>query len=140
MLSSGSDNESETMILTEKVLATKMEHEWKLQHTGMTEKLEDWFNMEVQNDVNKKVPAIMDNTAPVDEAITTAVGKNSSGVDNITELSSTDDEHEVNFLCNATVANDNNSPCISTKDDLDVKFPASMTTLEDLLSDDLSQS
>ena len=105
------------------MLVTNTAYDWKEQHADTAEQLEGNFDMELHNDVNKNVPAPMDNFTTVDKAIATIVDKKSSGVDNIAELLLMDHEHEVNFHGNATVAHENNSPCISTKDDVDVKLP-----------------
>ena len=95
---SGSEEESETIMPAETVLDTKTEYDWKTQHSGTTKKLEDRFNREVHIDITKQPPPVMDNTCPTVQAVTCAVGHiDSSGLDNIVELQSTDEEQEVDF-------------------------------------------
>ena len=82
----------------------------------------------------------MDNAFDADKAITCAVGqRDSSGLDNIRELPSTDEEHQVDFPGSPTIVINNNSACITANDDLDMKLHASMT-MDDVLLDDLSHT
>ena len=93
------------------MLTTKTEYDWKIQHRGTKEKLEDSFIMEVKNDVDTKLHSVTDDDAAVDKIIATptVVDNNAATVDktvatamgNIADLSSTDDEHEVNVNLHA---------------------------------------
>ena len=74
----------------------------------------------------------MDFSATVDKTIATAV-------DNIVAWSLTDDEHEVHLHVGVTRSNDDNSPCSSAKDNVDIQFTTQTTTFEHLLADDVSQ-
>ena len=94
----------------------KKEYGWKVQHTGAIEKLEERFILDHMNDVDRKTHPVTDIAAAVDKRIATTVY-------NTADLSSTDDEHEVNLHVSVTRSNDVNSQCSRAKDTVDIQFP-----------------
>ena len=83
----------------------------------------------------KQPPTVMDNTSDTAQAVAYAVlQRDSSGLDNVTEFPSTDEEHELDFPHNPTITINNNSASLPANEDLDMKLPASMK-MDDLMLD-----
>ena len=64
------------MIPAETELDCNTEHDWKIQHTGLMTRLENWFNKEVHILIAKQPPTVEDNNSATTQMVASALREN----------------------------------------------------------------